>query len=86
MATAIVFRSRPSIDSLQKTLPTKDRDIWASNEGIKPKPLPAKFAELKKHLVKPEDYHAVQASWDRLLVALEQRVKEIENKGPTVSD
>ncbi|KAJ3873676.1 hypothetical protein F5051DRAFT_476225 [Lentinula edodes] len=102
MATAVVLRSRPSIDSLkstrsistatsrsnihhrlQKTLPTQDKDIWASNEGTKPKPLPAKFAELKKHLVKAEHYHAVQASWDRLLVALEQRVKEIENKGPT---
>ncbi|KAJ4468825.1 hypothetical protein J3R30DRAFT_3304421 [Lentinula aciculospora] len=67
---------------LQKALPTRDKDVWANNEGTKPKALPAKYADLKKSLVKPEDYDAVQASWDRLLVSLEKRVKEIKSAGP----
>ncbi|KAJ3785782.1 hypothetical protein GGU10DRAFT_421595 [Lentinula aff. detonsa] len=67
---------------LQKALPTKDRDVWASNEGNKPQALPARFADLKKRLVKPEDYDAVRASWDRLLLALEQRVQVIKTAGP----
>lgn len=69
---------------LQKALPTKEKDVWASTEGAKPSALPARFADLKKQLIGPEKYAAVQASWDRLLVALEKRAKEIEAEGPSV--
>ncbi|KAF5390071.1 hypothetical protein D9757_003863 [Collybiopsis confluens] len=67
---------------LQKALPTKDKDIWANTQGSKPKALPARFADLKKTLVKAENYDAVQASWDRLLLALDKRALDLEKFGP----
>lgn len=58
---------------------------WADTGGEKPKALDARFADVKKRLVKPEHYAALQESWDRLLLALEERVKVIEDAGPDVS-
>ncbi|KIK70204.1 hypothetical protein GYMLUDRAFT_213378 [Collybiopsis luxurians FD-317 M1] len=67
---------------LQKALPSKDKDVWANTQGTKPKALPARYADVKKNLVKPENYEAVQASWERLLLALEKRATELESAGP----
>ncbi|RDW62059.1 hypothetical protein BP6252_11492 [Coleophoma cylindrospora] len=55
---------------------------WADTRGAKPKPLDARFADVKKRLVKPAHYAALQASWHRLLQAIDERVNVIEAAGP----
>ncbi|KAL1747369.1 hypothetical protein HDZ31DRAFT_32071 [Schizophyllum fasciatum] len=98
MAAAQVIHPQTSIESfrssatsasfsraaLHKRL-TKDtsKDVWASLQGDKPTPLDARFADVKKNLVKPEHYAALQASWTRLITALEHRASEIEAAGPS---
>lgn len=67
---------------LQKVVST---GAWANTDGTKPPPLESRFSDIKKRLVSPERYDAVQKSWERLLAAMEQRVAEIEREGPKVS-
>ena len=101
MATAQVLRPQSSIESfrssatnasaisraaLHKRLTkTTTKAVWANLDGDKPTPLDARFAGVKKSLIKPENYEAVQASWTRLIEALEKRASEIEKAGPSVS-
>ncbi|KAI9732013.1 MAG: hypothetical protein M1834_004464 [Cirrosporium novae-zelandiae] len=65
-----------------------DKSTWASGEGDLPPPLDPRYVEVKKRLVRPENYEAVTASWFRLLDALEKEVEVIEAAGsdyiPTV--
>ena len=102
MATAQVLRPQSSIESfkssatnasaisraaLHKRLTkTTTKAVWANLDGDKPAPLNARFADVKKSLIKPENYEAVQASWTRLIEALEKRAAEIESAGPSVSN
>jgi hypothetical protein len=97
---AATLTSRPSFNSfsssntshkqyvrLQKNIGTasfgqKDNETWAKSD--EPTELEPRFAELKKRLVRPENYAAVQASWERLLISLEEKAAEIKKKGPEV--
>ncbi|KUJ12421.1 DUF1479-domain-containing protein [Mollisia scopiformis] len=56
--------------------------VWSDLEADLPKPLEHRFVDLKKRLVPPEQYEALQASWDRLRIALKERAVEIEAAGP----
>lgn len=87
---------RPSISSLASANPDRrkitrikkdDRpvDVWGTLDSDLPKPLDKRFIDVKKRLVRPENYQAVQDSWDRLLVALKDRAAEIQAAGPSVS-
>ncbi|KAL5318853.1 hypothetical protein ACEPPN_013920 [Leptodophora sp. 'Broadleaf-Isolate-01'] len=84
---------RSSVNSLASTNPerrqfnrikkdnTSDK-VWGNLESELPKPLDKRFIEVKKRLVTPENYSAVQKSWDRLQIALKDRAAEIEDAGP----
>lgn len=63
----------------------KPGDVWGTLDSDLPKPLDKRFVDIKKRLVTPENYAAVQDSWDRLLVALKERAADIEAAGPDVS-
>lgn len=63
----------------------KPGDVWGTLDSDLPNPLDKRFVDVKKRLVIPENYAAVQDSWDRLLVALKERAVEIEAAGPDVS-
>ncbi|KIY52987.1 DUF1479-domain-containing protein [Fistulina hepatica ATCC 64428] len=96
MASAEVLRPRSSFDSLLSTATsatqklsqyrrfqkTSRSNVWASPDSDFPTVLDARFLEVKKRLVKPENYEAVQDSWYRLLDALKRRADEIEKAGP----
>lgn len=87
---------RSSVNSLASTNPerrqfnrikkdnTSDK-VWGNLESELPKPLDKRFIEVKKRLVTPENYSAVQKSWDRLQIALKDRAAEIEDAGPEVN-
>lgn len=57
--------------------------VWGNLDGDKPDALEARFADVKKSLVKPEHYAAVQDSWTRLIKVLETRTAEIDKAGPS---
>jgi len=59
-------------------------EVWANLNNDQPTPLDKRFIDVKKRLVRPENYEAVQASWVRLLLALEERAKHIESIGSDV--
>ena len=97
MAALASPASRFSVDSFASSNPARRQytrlkkaaaaggldEVWG-NLGELPTPLDKRFIDIKKRLVKLENYAAVQASWDRLLVALEERAKVIESSGPKV--
>lgn len=56
--------------------------VWSDLKLDLPKPLEKCFVDLKKRLVAPENYEAVQASWDRLRAVLKEKAVEIEAAGP----
>lgn len=60
--------------------------VWSDLKLDLPKPLEKRFIDLKKRLVTPENYEAVQASWDRLRAVLKEKAAEIEATGPDVRD
>jgi len=88
--------SRSSFDSFASSNPgrrqfnrlkkdaSKVVDSWTEMKNELPQPLDKRFVEMKKHLVTPDKYAAVQASWDRLLLALKKRAAEIQADGPSV--
>lgn len=57
---------------------------WNHIDRTKPEPLEKRFADVKASLIKPENYALVQASWERLTKALQERVSEIESSGSNV--
>lgn len=59
---------------------------WNHIDRTKPEPLDKRFADVKSSLIKPENYVVVQASWERLTKALQERVSEIESSGSSVID
>jgi hypothetical protein len=98
MAAVATPPSRSSFDSSASSNPARRQytrlrkqagvggldEVWGDlNSGL-PNPLDKRFVEVKKRLVRPENYAAVQGSWDRLLIALEERAKVIESIGPSV--
>jgi hypothetical protein len=98
MAAVTSPSSRSSLDSFASSNPARRQytrikktvqvnalaEVWANLKSELPKPLDKRFSDVKKRLVRPENYEAVQASWDRLLLALEERAKVIESTGPNV--
>lgn len=98
MTTVATPSSRSSFDTFASSNPARRKykrlkknaqvggidEVWTSLKSDLPTPLDKRFIEVKKRLVQPENYEAVQASWDRLLVALEERTKIIESAGPDV--
>ncbi len=60
--------------------------VWSDLKVDLPKPLGKPFSDLKKRLVTPDKYEAIQASWDRLRAALKEKAAEIEAIGPDVRD
>src|SRR3978361_922944 len=98
MAAIASPSSRSSVDSFANSNPARRQytrlkktaqvgsldEVWANLDSDLPKPLAKRFIDVKKRLVTPEKYEAVQASWDRLLTALEERAKVIESTGSSV--
>jgi len=88
--------SRSSFDSFASSNPARRQynrlkkdssrivESWTDSKGELPQPLDKRFVEVKKRLVTPDKYAAVQASWDRLLLALQKRAVEIQADGPSV--
>jgi hypothetical protein len=98
MAAVAAPSSRSSFDSFASSNPARRQynrlkknaqvnsfdEVWTNLNSDLPTPLDERFINVKKLLVTPEHYEAVQASWGRLLLALEERTKVIESAGPDV--
>jgi Protein of unknown function (DUF1479) len=90
--------SRSSFDSIASSNPARRQytrlkkhapiggwnKVWGDLKSDLPTPLEKRFIDVKKRLVTSDNYDAVQASWDRLLIALEERAKAVESTGPDV--
>jgi len=57
--------------------------VFASLAGDKKEDLPPRFAELKREII-GEHGEAILASWKRLLPVVEERVREANEKGPSI--
>ncbi|KAK4934664.1 hypothetical protein LTR10_024128 [Elasticomyces elasticus] len=57
--------------------------VFPSLSGKKPDPLPPRFADLKKSLIKGNE-EALTASWQRLLSSLKREIDEIRSEGSNV--
>jgi hypothetical protein len=57
--------------------------VFPSLSGKKPDPLPPRFADLKKSLIKGNEA-AVSASWQRLLMSLKREMGEVKELGSAV--
>ncbi|ETI23404.1 hypothetical protein G647_05206 [Cladophialophora carrionii CBS 160.54] len=57
--------------------------VFPSLSGKKPEPLPPRFSDLKKSLVKGNE-DALVASWQRLMGSLEREIDEIREQGSEV--
>jgi hypothetical protein len=77
-------RSRQYVRLQKDNSITEVADVWADLTTDLPKPLDGRFIEVKKRLVALENYGNVQASWDRLLIALAERAEKIEKVGNKV--
>lgn len=92
MTPVATSSSRSSFDSLASSNPPRRQytrlkkkvgingvdEVWADVTRDLPTSLDKCFINVKKRLVAPENNEAVQASWDRLLIALEGKAKIIE--------
>ena len=58
--------------------------VFPSLSGKAPEPLPARFSDLKKRLIRGNE-DAVHASWQRLLVNIRDEVDEIKRNNTSVS-
>lgn len=58
--------------------------VFPSLSGKPAEPLPPRFAEIKKSLIKGNEA-AVADSWQRLLASLRREVDEIKAQGSSVS-
>lgn len=59
--------------------------VFPSLSGKKPDPLPLRFADLKKSLIKDNEV-SVRESWNRLLTSLRTEIEDIKSNGSDVSD
>lgn len=57
--------------------------VFPSLSGKKADPLPSRFSELKKSLIKGNE-EAITASWQRLLASLKKEIEEIKSEGSNV--
>lgn len=57
--------------------------VFPSLSGKKPDPLPPRFAELKKSLIRGNE-EALTDSWHRLLSSLKREIEEIRSEGSDV--
>jgi hypothetical protein len=58
--------------------------VFASLSGKAQEPLPSRFSDLKKRLIAGNE-EAVKASWQRLLVSLEDEIEEVKQLKSSVS-
>ncbi|KAI5808214.1 hypothetical protein DFH27DRAFT_590185 [Peziza echinospora] len=58
--------------------------LFPSLSGNLPPPLPSRFADVKRRLLRDTTPEVLQRSWDRLLVDLEKEIRIIEKKGSSV--
>ena len=76
----------PTALSLRTRIPKKEGDIssvFASLSGGKTEPLPPRFADLKREIV-GEHGDAILQSWKRLLPVVEEKVREANERGPSI--
>ncbi|KAL7275504.1 hypothetical protein RUND412_001562 [Rhizina undulata] len=57
--------------------------VFPSLSGIETKPLPERFADLKRRIVSGRE-RELQASWDRLIEGLEWEIEEVRRRGSEV--
>ena len=70
----------------RKRIPKVEGDIssvFASLAGDKKEELPARFAELKREII-GQHGEAILASWKRLLPIVEEKVREANERGPSI--
>ena len=70
----------------RKRIPKQEGDIssvFASLAGGKTEKLPTRFLELKKQII-GEHGDAILASWKRLIPVVEEKVREANDKGPSI--
>ena len=58
--------------------------VFPSLSGKAPDPLPARFSDLKKRLIRGNE-DAVKTSWLRLLISLREEIEEIKKNNNAVS-
>jgi Protein of unknown function (DUF1479) len=58
--------------------------VFPSLSGRQAEPLPARFSDLKKRLIRGNE-DAVRSSWQRLLASLREEIEEIKNSSNSVS-
>ena len=76
----------PAVPGAASTLTKEVGDIssvFPSMSGKKPDPLPPRFSDLKKSLIKGNE-EAITASWHRLLTSLKREIEEIRSEGSNV--
>lgn len=96
MAAAVASpASRSSFDSFASSERTRRQftrfkkdacpsTVWVDLNNDLPTALDKRFVDVKKRLVTPDKHAAVQASWDRLQIALKDKANEIVETGPNV--
>jgi len=70
----------------RKRIPKLEGDIssvFASLAGDKTDELPSRFAELKREII-GEHGDAILASWKRLIPVVEEKVREANERGPSI--
>ncbi|KAI4125292.1 MAG: hypothetical protein LQ338_004338 [Usnochroma carphineum] len=80
----VTFPVRSATSTATSPKPTGDiSSVFPSLSSTSPPPLPPRFADLKKRLIHCHE-PSIQASWTRLLAALQQQRQEIKVLGSTI--
>lgn len=58
--------------------------LFPSLSGKAPEPLPSRFSDIKRQLIKGNE-DAVTQSWHRLLASLKDEIAEVKKNGSNVS-
>src|SRR5271155_6172469 len=86
MLAARPISNSVSTPPCRKRIPKVEGDIssvFASLAGGKTEALPARFAELKREII-GEHGDAILASWKRLIPVVEAKVREANERGPSI--
>lgn len=86
ISRSVVLKQPASTTTSPSTAPKPSGDIssvFPSLSGTASEPLPARFADIKKSLIRGHEAQ-VQDSWDHLLSVLQEKREEINTKGSAI--